>query len=157
MEIYDVKNQILSLIEGKNVKEFAFEITESEKKELNTELTEFSLYRTIFDSEVSVMLLQDGKKGNSSGSDFSVEGLTKVVEDAFASMQSSPADAANQIAEKQEKEVFHTGPYEADMETFYDRLEEFLDTIKAEYPKVMALQLIADHTKTHKLYVNSGV
>ncbi len=156
MDIYDVKKAILSLIEEKNIKEFAFEITESEKQELNTELTNFSLYRTIFDNAIHITLMDNGKKGTGSGSDFTMEGLSKVVEDAASVMESSNADPANMIAEKQDSEVFHTGPYEADKEAFYVRLKEFMDTIENEYPKVKTLQIIADHTKTHTLYVNSS-
>ena len=155
-ELREISARVLAALKARGVKEYAFQITESEKHELNTENTTFSLYRTIFDNNLSVTVLNEGRKGSSSGSDLTDEGILKAVEDAVAGGESGTPDEGNAIAEKQEKEVFVSGPQEPDMEKFYDRLAELMQTIDDDYPQIKVLQLIADHTKTHSLYVNSN-
>ena len=52
----------------------------------------------------------DGRKGSASGNDLTDEGLMQLVEDAKAGALSSGPDEANDIAPRQEPQVFHTGP-----------------------------------------------
>ena len=40
---------------------YAFRLSESETRELNTELTDFSLYRTIFDGRASLTVFPGGR------------------------------------------------------------------------------------------------
>ena len=155
----ELKSIALSLkqkIEAAGIPEYSFEVTEREVRELNTEGRDFSLYRTLFHKKSSVEALMDGRKGTSSGNDFTEEGLTAVVEAAKAGAENAQADAANAIAEKQVNETFTRGPQEADMDGFYHRLEELFETVRTEYPKVALMQVIAAHNKTHTIYENSN-
>ena len=155
----ELKSIALSLkqkIEAAGISEYSFEVTEREVRELNTEGRDFSLYRTLFHKKSSVEALMDGRKGTSSGNDFTEEGLTAVVEAAKAGAENAQADAANAIAEKQVNETFTRGPQEADMDGFYHRLEELFETVRTEYPKVALMQVIAAHNKTHTIYENSN-
>ncbi|MBO6159320.1 MAG: TldD/PmbA family protein [Firmicutes bacterium] len=155
-KLRELSNRVREILQAKGVEEYSFELRQIEKKELNTENTAFSLYRTVFDDEISVDVLVDGRLGSSSGSDLTDEGIEKTVENALQGAASGMADAANSIAEKQAEEVFISGTQEADMELFYTRLSELLSTVEREYPQIKVLQLIADHTKTHRLYANSN-
>ena len=145
-----------TLLREQGVSEFAYSISESEKRELNTELTDVTLYRTVFDNTASVTVVIDGEKGNASCNDLSDTGLRKAVEDAVLGARSSAPDEANVIAEKQESGTFCSGVLEADMDLLYDRLQEMLDMVKNDYPLVNLAQILADHTKTHTVYVNSS-
>lgn len=155
-ELREIAARVRAVLESKAVKEYSFELKKTEKKELNTENTTFSLFRTVFDDSISVHVLMDGRVGLSSGSDLSGEGIEKTVENAVSGALSGVADAANTIAEKQEEETFVSGPQEADMDRFYDRLSELLETVEKDFPKIKVLQMIADHTRTHSLYANSN-
>ena len=155
-DLHTLSQEVLSVLAEKGSFPFSFVLTESEKRELNTEGSDFSLFRTVFNCQVSVTTIPDGRKGSASGNDLSSEGIRKVVSDAVSGAESALPDEANVIAEKEAPEVFRYGSDVPDMEKFYSRLDELLDTIRSAYPKIRILQLIADHTKTHSLYLNSN-
>ena len=155
-ELNEVFEKLQTLLEKKGAKLYSFEISESEKRELNTEKTDFNLLRTIYDNNAAVSVILSGKKGTAAGNDLTEEGLEKLVDDAMLSAESSMEDDANAIAERQTPETFRTGPWEADMNRFYQALSILLTQAKKDYPQVNILQLIADHTQTHSLYGNSS-
>ncbi len=155
-DIRQISRKLDALLREKGVQIYEHCVSESEKQELNTEKADFKLFRTIFDSGVSVTVILDGKKGSASGNDLSDEGLNKVVSDALLSAASSVADEANVIAEAQEPETFSSGCREADMPRFYDSLAAMTDTIARDYPRVNLMTLIGDHTRYHVYYVNSN-
>ena len=151
-----ISSKLESLLRAEGAVQYEYRLSVSEKRELNTEKSDFNLYRTIFDQRVSVTVIQDGKKGTASGNDLSDDGLQKAVSDALAGAASSVADDANAIAEQQAPETFQTGCPEADMPRFYNCLQTMMDMIARDYPKVSLLQVIADHTRSHTLYANSN-
>ena len=102
----DHASKLTGLLRDAGIDKYALSLTESEKRELNTELVNFSLYRTIFDKTASVTAFMDGRKGSASGNDLTDEGLQKLVEDAKAGALSSEPDEANDIAPREEPEVF---------------------------------------------------
>ena len=143
-------------LQAAGVDKYAVQVSESEKRELNTELDSFALYRTTFDKSASVTVFLGSRKGSASGNDLSEESLRQLVDDARAGAESAPEDEANDIAERQPEEVFHTGCWEPDMERFYDRLREILDRTAADFPKIRVAQIIGSHDQVHNLYVNSN-
>ena len=155
-ELKNISAALKEKLQAAGITKYACSISEGEKQELNTEQNKFSLFRTIFSKDASVTAFIDNRKGTASGNDLSDEGLQKLVDDAKAGAESSMPDDANDIAEYQQPEEFHNGPYEADMERFYDRLVEALDTVKRDYPRILLMQLIASHNKRHGLYMNSN-
>ena len=155
-EIKKVSEKLDALLREKNVSVYEYCVSESEKQELNTEKADFNLFRTIFDNDVSVTVILDGKKGHALGNDLSDAGLEKVVSDALAGAASSVSDEANAIAEHQEPETFRSGVWEADMPRFYDGLKAMMDTVEKDYPRVNLMQVIGDHSKHHAYYVNSN-
>ena len=154
--ILQVSDKLNELLRGRGVSIFETCVSESEKRELNTEKADFNLFRTIFNCGVSVTVIQDGRKGAASGNDLSDEGIEKVVADALAAADSAIPDEANAIAEAEKPEVFRTGVYEADMPKLYDSVKAMMDTVGRDYPKVNLMAVVADHTCSHKLYVNSN-
>ncbi len=155
-DIKNVSEKLLALLKEKGAEKFALSVSESEKRELNTENSDFSLFRTIFDEAASVSVINGGRKGSAAGNDLSEEGLEKLVSEAILSSESSLEDDANDVAEYQEPEVFAKEDREPDMDRFYDSLEKLLSDIGSRYPRVRILQLIGDHTKTHNIYLNSS-
>ena len=155
-DLKEVSGKVRAALSEQGVVQFSYKIYESEKKELNTEGGEFSLFRTTFDNGLTVNTLIDGRKGTASGHDLTAAGIETAVADAVSGAESAMPDAANAIAEKQSAEVFRHGPYEADMEKFYERLTELLETVGRDYPLIRIMMLVADHTKTHTIYENSN-
>ena len=154
--LQELANALAGLLQAAGIGKYAVSLTESEKRELNTEQTSFSLYRTIFDRSASVAAFIDGRKGSANGNDLTEEGLRKLVEDAKAGALSSAPDEANDIAPAQEPEVFRFGPLEPDMERFYGRLSEAIETVSKVYPMIRLGQIIGSHDGVHRLYFNSN-
>ncbi len=155
-DIRIVSEKLEKLLTDRSVSVYEYTVSESETRELNTEKTDFNLFRTIFGGSVSVTVILDGRKGTASGNDLTDAGLEKAVSDAVLGAESSLKDDANVIAEKQEPETFSAGPLEADMPRLYARLQEMFEGITREYPHVNLLQVIADHERAHRLYANSN-
>ncbi len=63
----DTASKLTVLMREAGIGKYAVSLTESEKRELNTEHVNFSLYRTIFDKKASVTAYVDGRKGSASG------------------------------------------------------------------------------------------
>lgn len=157
-DLHDIAEKLTDALKRSGIGTYAFALSESETRELNTEQEHFSLYRTIFGYTASVSVFPGGRKGSASGNDLSEEGLNQLVSAAKAAAACAPEDPANGIAEYQPPETFRCGPWEADMERFYDRVQEVLDTVKTEYPAIRMSQIIASHDRTHRIYQNaSGV
>ena len=154
--IKDTAAALAGLSQNAGIEKYVLSLTESETRELNTEQTGFSLYRTIFDRKASVIAYLDGRKGAASGNDWTPEGLAALVEDAKAGALSSLPDEANGIAPGQENETFRHGPLAPQMDRFYDRLKEILDTVAADYPLIRMNQIIGSHVLTRRLYMNSN-
>ncbi|MBR2834453.1 MAG: TldD/PmbA family protein [Coriobacteriales bacterium] len=156
VDVLERASVLEDMLKAKGVSKYAIDVSEGEMHELNTELSNFTLYRTIFSNSASVVVYIDNKKGSASGNSLLDEDLQQLVDDACSGAESAVADEANDIAPYQEPEVFHTGPYEPDMDRFYDRMEEMLTSIEQEYPKILLMQTIGSYTKSHSVYANSN-
>ena len=155
-DLRETANKAEELLRAAGVKKYALQVKESEKRELNTELETFSLFRTIFGVSAAVTVFMDGKKGTAAGNDLSDEGLEKVIGEAAAAAASAEEDPANDIAPDQGKKQAAEGPQEADMEGLYDRMRELYEAIEKEYPKVKMMQMIGSHEADHTIYRNSN-
>ena len=155
-ELREMAKLLTDTLAAEGIDKFAVSLSRSEKQELNTEDVRFSLYRTTFDQDASVTAFTHGRKGSASGNDLSEEGLVNLVRTAIAGAESAPEDEAFDIAEDQGREVFVQGPQEGDIDRFYDRLQETIDTVQKDYPKIRLMQMIGSYTKEDSLYQNSN-
>ena len=145
-----------SMLAGRGIGKYSFSVSESEKSEFNAEQGSFSLFRTVMNNNITATVFRDSKTGTITGNDISPEGIEKTVDTAIASAESAVADEAYDIAPKEESECFKAGCYEPDMDAFFARVEELLDTVHREYPNIMIVNVIASHTRSHVIYRNSN-
>ncbi|MGI6039789.1 MAG: TldD/PmbA family protein [Eubacteriales bacterium] len=124
--------------------------------ELNADSGEFSLMRTLFNSSVSMKVLKDGKKGTTSVNKTDKETIDNAVKDCIAAAESSVADRAESIAELEKNEHFVVGVVEPDRDKLFDRLQEYLQDVSKEYPKVVIEQLISSFTRASTLLMNTN-
>ena len=68
-DIRIVSEKLEKLLTDRSVSVYEYTVSESETRELNTEKTDFNLFRTIFGGSVSVTVILDGRKGTASGND----------------------------------------------------------------------------------------
>ncbi|WP_026498207.1 TldD/PmbA family protein [Butyrivibrio sp. WCD2001] len=144
------------VLKDKEINKYTYVLVKSEKQELNVENGEFKLLRTVFDYYTSLTVFEDNKMGSASGNDLSKEALIKLADDGKDSAQSSPEDPCHDIAPDQGKEVFRQGTYEPDMDKFLNRIQECLDAIKKEYPKVLVMAAVGSYDRSHWISRNSN-
>ena len=153
-------NNIASVVENElkacPADKYHFTVTETETREFTAENGVFSLYRTLYDYALSITTFIEDRHGSVSSNDLSDESIKKSVSEAVAASQAAQPDPAWDIAPFAGKETFIHGPVEPDTEKFFSRLQEVLDSVAAEYPKVQLMNLIGKHIKADIIYKNSN-
>ncbi|MGI6578598.1 MAG: TldD/PmbA family protein [Eubacteriales bacterium] len=124
--------------------------------EINADGGEFSLMRTLFNSSISMKALKDGKKGTISVNKVDKETIDAAVKDCIAAAESSVADEAESIAQLDRNESFTVGVLQPDRDKLFDRLQEYLQDVKNEYPKIIMEQLISSYTRGTQLLMNTN-
>ncbi len=148
--------KVQKVIEEAKLTKARFCVEEKETQEFTMENGEFSLFRTLFDKNLSVNVFHNQKKGSASTNKLNDAAIRNVVEAAVASADSSVADEAYDIAPKQEKECFEIGVYEPDMDLLFERTKELGENIKEQFPKIQVMQIIVSHVKVHEIYWNTN-
>ncbi|MCR4867942.1 MAG: TldD/PmbA family protein [Lachnospiraceae bacterium] len=152
-EVADLFDNILK---DKKLEKYNYVLVKSQKQELNVENGEFKLMRTVYDYYTSLKVYKDNKMGTASGNDLSKEALVKLAEDSEGAALSSPEDPCHDIAPDQGKEVFRQGIYEPDMDKFIERIQECLDAIKKDFPKVLVMAAVGSYDKSHWISRNTN-
>ncbi len=130
------------ILKEQDIKKYTYTLSRSEKQELNLENGDFKLLRTVFNNSASLRVFLNDRMGSVNGNDITKESLTQLAKDAVAAAESASEDPCHDIAPDQGSDVFRQGLTEADMDRFVERIREFLDTVKTDYPKVKFLSVI---------------
>lgn len=124
--------------------------------EFNVDGGEFSLLRTLFNSSITIKALKDGKKGIISANRLDKESIDKAVRDCISAAESSVSDEAESIAPKVKNEDFVSGVLTPDKDKFFDRVHEFVEDVKSDYPKVILEQLISKYVHNECVFMNTN-
>jgi PmbA protein len=131
-------------------------LSKKEKNELNVASGEISLFRTTFDTNLSLTAIVDDKKGTISINKLDEENIDVTAKQIIDMAISSKPDEANDIAEMQPAKEFYKEPIKPDLDKMYDRLVEFMDFAKKEHPKTIIEEINFDFTSTESYFVNSN-
>ncbi len=124
--------------------------------EINVDAGEFSLMRSTFDSGVTMKVIKDNKKGVIAINKTDKESIITAAKECVAAAEVSTEDDCLSIAEKDENEDFFFGAEECDRDKFFDRINEYLDDMQKDYPKVFIEQLIADYSEGKSVFANTN-
>lgn len=124
--------------------------------EFNVDGGQFSLMRSLFNSAVVMKALKNGKKGVITANRLDSEAIDKAVQDCIAAAESSVADEAEAIAEKVKNDEFTTGVLTPDKDKFFDRVQEYMDDVRRDYPKIVIEQFISKYTYTEQVFMNTN-
>ena len=127
-----------------------------EKKELNVDAGEFSLFRTNANHGVSIMAIKDQKKGSLSINKIAKDDIDQSIKTVLKMAESSMQDESYDISEYQEAESFSKGNKEPALNTMYDRMEEFMDYSANTFPTTIIEQAILDFSSGTSYYRNSN-
>ena len=155
-ELREKAGRMDRILQEKNIVKYSYVLSEGEKQELNLENGGFKLMRTVFSQSGNIKVFSGDRMGAASGNDVTDEGLEKLAEDALAAAESSPEDPCHDIAPDQGKDVFRQGVWEPDLEGFLARIQEFLDTVSRDYPKVRIMMAIGSFDRWNWLSRNSN-
>lgn len=127
----------------------------TETHEFNVDGGKFSLFRTLFDNSLTLTAVKDDKKGSVGINRLDDESIAAAAVNCMAIADSGAADPAWAFAEKSENGTFTEGSPEADLDLLFDRTEELMNDIKAQFPLILMEQMIVTHKKRHTVFKNS--
>ena len=127
-----------------------------EKKELNVDAGEFSLFRTNANHGFSIMAIKDQKKGSFSINKIGKDDIDVAISTVLNMAESSMPDDAYDISEYQEADSFSKGDKEPALNIMYDRMEEFMEYSANTFPITIIEQAILDFSSGTNYYRNSN-
>ncbi len=131
-------------------------INQSEKKELNIEAGKMSLFRTTFQNSLSIEAIKDNKQGSVSINKIDKDSIDNSIKLLMNNVETSQPDEANDISEKQEAEKFNKGTLNPDLNSMYDKLDEFNHYVKDSHKKIILEAAMLDHTTNSSFIMNSN-
>ena len=131
-------------------------LTNSEKKELNVEFGEMSLFRTTFDTSMGMSVIVDQKKGATSINKTDKDSIDTAVKLVMDMARGSQPDDAYDIAENQSPQTFSKGDESANQDKMYQSLEEFVDYVKSTYPQIQIEAATMDFNHSKSFFQNTN-
>ncbi len=130
--------------------------SDSVKTEVYYESGKISMLRSVFNTNVSVKLIKDGKKGRVGLNSTDPEKLDKAVANAIEASADAIPDPEDDVAELTENADFVRGELTPDREGMYNALRAFVDTVKAEYPSISFDSISVEHNLRESTYLNTN-
>lgn len=124
--------------------------------EINVDAGEFSLMRSTFDSAVTMKVIKDMKKGVISINKIDKDSIDTAAKDCVSAAEVSSEDDCLSIADADENEDFCYGAENCDRDKLFDRINEYVEDIKKDYPNVFIEQLIADYSESKSVFANTN-
>jgi len=134
----------------------ACKVSTGRKDEFNVEANKFSLLRTLFNNELSIKAIKDGRKGVIVINKLDKDSVDEAVANCIAMTASALPDDAEDIAEKGENKSFNQTCGGPNMDKLFSRTKEFVDQTRSEFPKIVLEGLVSDFNSTETTYVNSN-
>ena len=150
-----ILNKSCHSLEETGAEKTACNLVHSKTHELNVEGGEISLFRTIFNTELTLTIIKDSKKGTMTTNRTDEASVDETVRETYEIALSSEKDPAYDISEKNtmKRELAEAGP---DSDRMYERLKEFTTTVGEQYPSVILEQAILDYKILTRHYRNSN-
>jgi len=155
-ELYDAAGYALKKLKEKGSDGSEVRVSRGQMDELNLDAGKFSLMRTTFSSGINIRALSESKKGVYGTNKIDRETTETAVDAALAAAKSSEPDSAEVISGGIGEHNFDLSPDDSNPDLIYDRMTEFMEQVKQEYPKTEIMQFIVRHNKWDTLYSNSN-
>jgi len=152
----DFAERSLAALTSRGFQKARVRLASSDQHELQAEFGHTNLLRTTHNTELDLLGIVDGKQGTLALNNVDVAGLSDAVENLWAVVCGSRADPANDIAPRQPKRVFDSGPVEPDFDQMYERLAEVLYHARTNYPTLKIGTGAISYVSRHVLFVNSN-
>ncbi|MDI3503705.1 MAG: PmbA protein [Candidatus Cloacimonadota bacterium] len=148
------KSLIESLIQ-RGADKVQINLNQSEKTEYNLVYKELNLLRSMDSASLYIMLIKDQRQVTESLNQLDDESLKAVIDNLFNALESAKPDPAFDIAEYQKPQSFLDGPLESDQDLMIQRLQEYAQELKTQYPSVY-FDATLSHTHSQTVIMNSN-
>lgn len=155
-DIKKVLENSIELIKEKGADKGQVFVTESECREFNAESGAFTLFRTLFEQDVNLIVYKDQRKGAYYTNKLDEESVKYAVDMAMTAMESCEQDEAYDIAPFQGEIRANKGVFEADTDLLFTRARELVDDIKTNHPKIVIQQMVVSHNRRHMVFANTN-
>jgi len=146
----------LKQLKKQGADKYSCSLSNSQKQELNIEHGEMSLFRTTYNSSLSIEAFVDKKKGSSSINKTDKDSINDTVNKVIELSKSSKPDDCYGIAEHQSSQTFSCGSKQVDLDLMYDSLSNFNEYVKNKFPKIILEAAILDFTRINTFLGNSN-
>lgn len=154
--LVNISKDVLKVLKELGADEAQCKVISSEKKEFNVDGGEFSLFRTTYNSSVSMTAFLGKRKGSITLNKFDSESIREAAENCIAVAQSAHEDPAWELASDQPEVSFTDGVYTADTDKLFFRTEELMKDISSRHPKIVIEQMISSHTSACSVFMNTN-
>ena len=114
--IIEVSDKLKSLIAGKGDIKAQYSVALTQTREITMENGEFTLFRTLFDNDVEIKVIKEGKVGTTSLNKFDDAALSEAVDNVLVSAEAGTADENFDIAPGMDAAKFTIGAVEPDID-----------------------------------------
>lgn len=152
----DLKKICVDALLKSGVEKAEVHVNNSEKNELNVVSGKINLLRTIYDTNINLCGIKDGRKGSIVINKKDIDSINNAVCKVKELIAAAEKDDANDIADEVKNKEFTIGNNKPDLDKMYKYLNEFMKTVKEKYPKIFILEAILDFTHTESDYYNSN-
>ena len=155
-ELNDIAEYTLNRLKENGADGANIWVSRGQMDELNLDAGKFSLMRTTFSTSIYIRALSCSRKGTYSTNKIDRETIDKAVDAAIDAAKSSEPDSAEIISAGIGEHDFDMAQTEANPDLMYDRMAEFMEQVKQEYPKTDVMQFIVNHNKWDGLHANTN-
>lgn len=155
-DLKDIALFTLSQLKAAGADTAQCEASSGETQEFNVDGGHFSLFRTLFDSSLSLTAFVKNRRGTASLNKFDEASVSAAARSAVTSAMSSEPDPAWELCNDGGEREFEDGVTTPDTEKLFFRTEELLADIARLYPSVMMEQMIVSYEKEDSVYANSN-
>ena len=131
-------------------------VREGEKREFNVDGGRFSLMRTLFNRDVAITVMKDGRKGSVHVNHFDEGEVYDAIAECIAASESAEPDPAWQFCDEPTEQTYVQGTPVCDTEKLFFRTKELLENIRERHPKILIEQMITSHDVYRSVYLNSN-
>ncbi|NOR45029.1 MAG: TldD/PmbA family protein [Candidatus Delongbacteria bacterium] len=134
MEYRELMDYCIEQLKLKGADKSRILLNQEEKRELYFNAGIIKMFRTTFNTTLTLTAIKDNKKGSKVLNKTDKGSLDLAIEETIALAESSEPDEAHDISEDQPAESFESGIMDPDNDKMYVKLNEFLTHVKEAYP-----------------------
>lgn len=153
--ILEVAEQVLDQIKAAGADQGETWVSRNVLTELYYELGKISMIRTVFSDNINLKLLKDKRKGTVSLNSFDHVDIQRAVQEAWQASQSAVPDEAEGISDQEGTFSFSQGDQQPDLDSMVKQLEDLLQDVKEQFPRIRFESIGIEHRYSERLYANS--